>query len=81
MRWPADRIQAGFRQFSHGGIEDELDVDRFIKTVDSRKQKELKSLLKYLDGLFEKLPENAIRAFADSEYFDLYVKVMNEIGA
>jgi hypothetical protein len=61
-------------------IEDEFDVDRFVKEFPDEKQPDLKKLLKYLDGLFEKLPEDVVRNFADSEYFDIYVNVLNEIG-
>jgi hypothetical protein len=61
-------------------IEDEFDVDRFVKEFPDEKQVDLKKLLKYLDGLFEKLPEDVVRNFADSEYFDMYVNVLNEVG-
>ncbi len=61
-------------------IEDDLDVDRFVKELPDEKQDDMKMLLKYLDGLFEKLPEGVIKKFADSEYFDTYVKVLNEMG-
>ncbi len=44
------------------------------------KQDDLKKLMKYLDGLFEKLPEDVVRNFADSEYFDIYVNVLNDMG-
>ncbi len=61
-------------------LEDDIDIDRFIKKFPEEKQDNLKNLLKYLDGLFEKLPESTIKSFADSEYFDLYVKVLNDMG-
>jgi hypothetical protein len=61
-------------------IEDELDIDRFIKEFPGKKQDEVKMLLKYLDGLFEKLPREILRKFVNSDYFDLYVKVLTEIG-
>jgi len=61
-------------------IEDEDDIDRFIKGFPEEKQYDIKRLLKYLDGLFEKLPEGILKNFADSEYFDLYAKVLNELG-
>lgn len=61
-------------------IEDDLDVDRFVKELPDEKQGDMKILLKYLDGLFEKLPEEVIKKFADSEYFDTYVRVLNEMG-
>ncbi len=61
-------------------LEDDIDIDRFIKKFPEEKQDNLKNLLKYLDGLFEKLPESTIKSFADSEYFDLYAKVLNDMG-
>ena len=61
-------------------IEDELDVDRFIREFPDEKQVDLKKLMKYLDGLFEKLPEDVVKNFADSEYFDIYVNVLNDMG-
>ena len=39
----------------------------------------LAKLLSYLDGLFEKLPEDVIRKFAESEYFDLYTKILKDM--
>ena len=39
----------------------------------------LVKLLSYLDGLFEKLPEDVIRKFAESEYFDLYTKILKDM--
>lgn len=62
-------------------IESNDDVNKFImNNIDNAKQDNMKKLLSYLDGLFEKLPEDVIKKFADSEYFDLYVKVMNDLG-
>jgi len=61
-------------------LDNEADVDRFIKEFPPGKQMNIKMLLKYLDGLFETLPEEIIKKFASSEYFDLYLKVLNELG-
>ncbi len=61
-------------------IDDELDIDRFVREFPDNKQNDIRRLLKYLDGLFEKLPEDIVRQFADSEYFDIYVNVLNELG-
>ncbi len=66
-------------------------TDKIIILEDKEKLMELASefpdkhenlirLLSYLDGLFEKLPEEVIRKFADSEYFELYSKVLKEMG-
>ena len=43
------------------------------------KSDHLVKLLSYLDGLFEKLPEDVIRKFAESEYFDLYSKILKDM--
>ncbi len=61
-------------------LEDKADVERFISGFPEGKQMNIKMLLKYLDGLFEKLPEETIKKFASSDYFDLYLKVLNELG-
>jgi hypothetical protein len=61
-------------------LEDDRDIERFLKGFPENQREGIKGLFKYLDGLFEKLPENTIKNFAQSEYFDLYVKVLNELG-
>ncbi|MBN1499264.1 MAG: hypothetical protein JW982_03870 [Spirochaetes bacterium] len=62
-------------------IIDEENVNTFVTdNIEEKKQKDMKRLLAYLDGLFENLPEELIKKFADSEYFDLYVKIMNDLG-
>ena len=45
-----------------------------------KRPNDVKKLLKYLDGLFEKLPRETLKKFIDSEYFDLYIKVLTELG-
>jgi len=58
------------------------DKERLFELVSEfpEKHENLIKLLSYLDGLFEKLPEEVIRKFAESEYFELYSKVLKEIG-
>ena len=41
---------------------------------------EMKKMISYLDGLFDKLPDDTVREFSQSEYFDLYKKIMTELG-
>ena len=61
-------------------ILDDLDnMNDFMETIPDKKE-DLTRLLGYLDGLFEKLPEETVRKFAESEYFDLYVKVLKDMG-
>ena len=62
-------------------IDDAGDMERFVASIPEAKREDMKRLLHYLDGLFEKLPEDVVKRFADSEYFDLYVKIMNELEA
>jgi hypothetical protein len=62
-------------------IDDAGDMDRFVASIPESKRGDMKRLLRYLDGLFEKLPEDVVKRFADSEYFDLYVRIMNELEA
>ena len=60
-------------------LDNEEDVARFTDLFPEDKQQQIKILLKYLDGLFEKLPEDVIKKFAESEYFTLYSQVLNEL--
>ncbi len=61
-------------------IENGRDIERFVESMPEGKRDVMRKLLKYLDGLFERLPEDVIKKFAKSEYFDLYSKVMNDLG-
>lgn len=61
-------------------LEDDSDVERFLNTMgDLSSRPELRKLLKYFERLFEELPEDALKNFAESEYFDLYVNFMNQL--
>ena len=43
-------------------------------------KRELKIVLSYMDQLLESLPEDKIEEFAQSEYFDTYKKLFEELG-
>lgn len=43
-------------------------------------QKEVKEILGYLDSLFGYLPEDKIKEFAKSPYYDLYNKIFDDLG-
>lgn len=43
------------------------------------KKEELKKIISYLDSLFDKLPDDVIREFSRSEYFNLYRKVIETL--
>lgn len=50
------------------------------KTISSGLTKEIKSVLAYMDQLLESLPDNKIKEFAESEYFDKYNRIFDELG-
>lgn len=60
-------------------LDDINNINEFMETLPEKKE-DLTRLLAYLDGLFEKLPEETVRKFAESEYYDLYVKVLKDMG-
>ncbi|HMY45972.1 MAG TPA: hypothetical protein PKX74_10865, partial [Leptospiraceae bacterium] len=41
---------------------------------------DLRKMISYLDQLFDKLPEDTVREFSRSEYFDLYKKIMEDLN-
>ncbi|MBQ0166954.1 MAG: hypothetical protein KBT02_07610 [Treponema sp.] len=48
--------------------------------LDDDIKQEVKSVLKYMDQLLENLPEDKIAEFAQSEHFETYKKLFNELG-
>jgi hypothetical protein len=60
-------------------LEDKEMVEVFANRFPGKHQNLIK-LLSYLDGLFEKLPEEVIHKFVESEYFGLYSTLLQEIG-
>jgi pilus assembly protein FimV len=55
-------------------------IDEKLAALSSESKDELRSVLVYLDSLLEDLPENKIKEFAKSEYYDLYVKILDKLG-
>ncbi|MGL4987238.1 MAG: hypothetical protein ACRC5H_08910, partial [Treponemataceae bacterium] len=51
-----------------------------MSMVPSSLQGEMKSMLLYMDKLLENLPEDKIQEFAESEYFQIYENLFNELG-
>ena len=49
-------------------------------TIPNNLQKEIKSVLSYMDQLLENLPEEKIAEFAQSEQFETYKKLFKELG-
>jgi hypothetical protein len=62
------------RQEKREQLTDDLEKETGIK------KEELKKVIAYLDSLFDQLPEETIRAFSKSEYFNLYKKIIEGLG-
>lgn len=43
-------------------------------------KRDIKSVLAYMDQLLESLPEDKIKEFAESEYFEMYHRLFDELG-
>jgi hypothetical protein len=55
-------------------------IEEKLASLSSDTKDELRTVLCYLDTLLEDLPEEKIKAFAKSEYYDLYVKILDKLG-
>lgn len=43
-------------------------------------KEQLKTVIKYLDNMLDNLPEDKIKEFAESEYYELYNKLLDSLG-
>ncbi len=63
---------------------EELDRRQVIETnldaLSGSTREELRKVIQYLDNLLADLPEDKIKEFAQSEYYDLYMKIMDKLG-
>lgn len=50
------------------------------EALPSNLKKEVKSVLAYMDQLLESLPEDKMKEFAESEYFEMYNRLFSELG-
>ena len=50
------------------------------EAVQDPETEDLKSVMGYLDQLLGELPDDTIKKFANSEYFNLYQKVLDQLG-
>ncbi|MDH5717634.1 MAG: hypothetical protein OEZ22_08335, partial [Spirochaetia bacterium] len=62
---------------SEGNIDLQKDSQEYEKIPD---REDLRNIISYLDVLLGELPENTIKQFAESDYFKVYQKVMDELG-
>ncbi|MFN4216913.1 MAG: hypothetical protein ACK4HQ_05895 [Brevinematales bacterium] len=63
---------------------EEIDRQQIIETnldaLSGTTREELRKVIQYLDNLLADLPEEKIKEFAQSEYYDLYMKIMEKLG-
>ena len=55
-------------------------IEEAIEGLSDVEKEALKKVLKYLDKLLESLPEDKVREFASSEYYDLYVRLFDKLN-
>lgn len=60
-------------------FENESDFKKFIEKMPKAEKDNVKKLLNYLNDLLDKLPEQEIKNFANSEYYDLYTKLLRNM--
>ena len=60
--------------------EEEEKAEPVHSSIPGDLQKEIKSVLSYMDQLLENLPEEKIAEFAQSEQFETYKKLFKELG-
>jgi hypothetical protein len=55
-------------------------IEEAIEGLSDVEKEALRKVLKYLDKLLESLPEDKVREFASSEYYDLYVRLFDKLN-
>ena len=54
--------------------------DEGLTELSPQLKTEIKSVLSYMDQLLESLPEEKIDEFANSEHYEVYKKLFEELG-
>ena len=84
---PTPSIEESLSDENIDYLEETSDVEPIAETAsvstdieNPEVQKDIKSVLAYMDQLLESLPESKIEEFAKSEHFETYKKLFNELG-
>ena len=84
---PTPSIEESLSDENIDYLEETSDVEPITETApvstdieNPEVQKDIKSVLAYMDQLLESLPESKIEEFAKSEHFETYKKLFNELG-
>ncbi|MGC8964769.1 MAG: hypothetical protein ACP5KI_05355, partial [Brevinematia bacterium] len=67
-------------EVSEAEEEREDKIEKALEGLGESEKEDIKKVLLYLDSLLESLPEEKIKEFASSEYYDLYVKLFNKLN-
>ena len=67
---------ASFSDDGEEGASLHLEKDELPANI----KRDIKSVLSYMDQLLESLPEDKMKEFAESEYFEMYNRLFNELG-
>lgn len=55
-------------------------IEEKVDGLSGATKEEIKKVMGYLDSLLDNLPEDKIKEFSQSEYYDLYVKILDKLG-
>ncbi len=55
-------------------------IEKAIEGLSEEEKEDIRKVLLYLDKLLENLPEDKIKEFASSEYYDIYVKLFDKLS-
>ena len=58
---------------------DDSDSSSFLGENSTVDREEMRKMVSYLDNLLGELPDNIIKQFSQSEYFELYKKVISQL--
>jgi hypothetical protein len=73
---PEEKIEDNAEKAAEDSGESAINTTKIPKAIKT----ELKTVLSYMDQLLESLPEDKIEEFAQSEYFDTYKKLFEDLG-
>ncbi|MCX8029850.1 MAG: hypothetical protein N2712_07655 [Brevinematales bacterium] len=54
-------------------------IESSIESLSEEEKDDIRKVLQYLDKLLENLPEDKIKEFASSEYYDLYMRIFDKL--
>lgn len=78
---PAVQEQSGMTaKTEEAKSEEKAALSGMIKEAANLAPENVKNVLLYLDSLFAYLPEDKIREFAKSKYYDMYNKIFDDLG-